>query len=75
MSIDPALLIAIISVTWSAGLFCGLLTARFVQKRECDKHRREVWSRLDTIQDALLGEPINFVLKMTPKKQNSMQED
>jgi len=61
------LVITLCSVTWSAGLFVGMFTSRFVIKKDCTKSKAEMWSRIDQIQNALTGGKIRFELKMIPE--------
>ena len=57
------LIISIASIAFSAGLFVGLLTAKFVSKKECHNDMQEVWAQLDVIRNALIGKKIIFELK------------
>jgi hypothetical protein len=71
MNIAPEILVALLSVTWTAGMFVGLFAARYMSKKECKERCDQIWQRIDSIQDGLTGQPIHFELKMVSHKTNS----
>ena len=66
VSISVAITIA--SLTWSVGLFVGLFTARFVNKKDCQTMQSKLWNRIDAIQNILAGGKMTFELR--PIKQD-----
>lgn len=71
MQIEISVVIAIASVAWSIGLFIGLLTSKFISKKQCDEHRTQLWDRVDAIQDAMTGGPYNFEVRLMPKRESA----
>ncbi len=55
--------ISLITVAWSAGLFVGLFTAKFVSKKECRVEKNKLHERIDNIQNLLSGGRIYFELR------------
>lgn len=70
----PTLVITLCSIAWSAGLFIGMFTSRFVLKKDCLKHKAEMWGRIDAIQNCLAGGRIQFELRMVPQGANQNAE-
>lgn len=60
---DLSLVIAMISISWSAGVFVGLFTARFISKKECDKNREAIWAQVDAMRNCMTGGKVVFELK------------
>lgn len=58
------ILITLATTAFSGGVFVGMFTARFVQKRECEKHRDQLWERIDSMQNCMTGGRVKFELKM-----------
>jgi hypothetical protein len=63
MKVDIAVVIALVSVGWSAGLFVGMLFSKFVSKKECEVKCQKIWDRIDCITDGLTGGKITFELR------------
>ena len=63
MSLPLSIVIVLLSISWSAGVFVGLLTAKFVSKRECNLKTNNIHARIDNIQDLLAGGKIHFELR------------
>jgi len=68
---QPSLVIALISIAWSGGVFVGMFASRFVAKKQCDLHRADLWHRLDSIQHCLTGGHIQFELRMITPSQGT----
>ena len=60
---DTPLVIALVSLSWSAGMFVGLFTARFISKKECEKNREAIWAQVDAIRNCMTGGKVVFELK------------
>ena len=60
---DAHLLIAIAAVAWSAGLFVGMFTSKFVGKKQCTVDMDKIWNRIDALQDCMTGGKITFELR------------
>jgi hypothetical protein len=60
---DNSLVIALVSVAWSAGLFCGMLTTKFVTKKSCDDKHKEVWGNIDAMRNCMAGGVVHFELR------------
>jgi hypothetical protein len=78
-SIPMSIVLTLVTISWSVGLFVGLFTARFVGKKDCelmrsstkvesDKRFDALWERVDSIQDCLTGGKIMFEVRLMPKK-------
>jgi len=63
MTISIPVVIAIVTVAWSAGLFVGMFTAKFVSKKQCNVDMGKVWDRMDMIQNCMTGGKITFELR------------
>ena len=63
MSISLQVVIALVSVSWSAGLFFGVLAVRFVSKRECQRTTGQIWDAIDGIQNVMMGGKTTFELR------------
>lgn len=60
---ELAVVIALVSVSWSAGLFVGLFSARFTSKKDCEKNRVAIWEQVDAMRNCMTGGKIVFELK------------
>ena len=63
MTVSVHIVIAISTGAWSAGLFVGMFTAKFVSKKQCGVDMDKVWNRLDAIQNCMTGGKIIFELR------------
>lgn len=56
--------IALVSASWSLGVFVGMVTAKFVSKKDCQRSMNTVHTRIDNIQDVMAGGKVLFELRM-----------
>ena len=63
MTISVEIVITISTIAWSAGLFVGMFTSKFVGKKQCAIDMDKVWNRMDAIQDCMTGGKITFELR------------
>ena len=60
---NTSVVIALVSLSWSAGLFVGLFTAKFISKKDCEKNREAIWAQVDAMRNCMTGGKIMFELK------------
>ena len=60
---NTSVVIALVSLSWSAGLFVGLFTAKFISKKDCEKNREAIWAQVDAMRNCMTGGKITFELK------------
>ena len=70
MTISLEIVIAIGSICWTTGLFVGLLTSRFVSRKDCAEAKDQLWKRVDALQDAMTGGPYTFSVRLIPNVGN-----
>jgi hypothetical protein len=63
MTVPVEIVIAIVSISWSAGMFVGMLFGKFVSKKDCEANRNKIWERLDCVQDCMAGGKIVFEMR------------
>ena len=57
------IVISLVSIGFSSGIFVGLLAVKFVSKKECRRDMQEMWLQVDAIRKVLMGKKITFELK------------
>ena len=66
MTVSLPIVISIASLTFSAGMFIGLFTSRFVNKKDCQQKSDAMWAQVDAIRNCMTGGKIKFELRMVP---------
>jgi hypothetical protein len=66
MTVSIEIVISLMSVAFSGGLFVGMLTVRFITRKECEKNRETAWKRIDAIQDCMTGGRYQFQVTLIP---------
>ena len=68
INLSLSVVLGLMSLAWSAGLFIGILTAKFVSKKDCSQKSTAIHERIDDVQHLLSGGKMIFELKqITPK--------
>ena len=66
MTIELPVVITIASLMFSTGMFMGIFTSRFVNKKECQQKSDAMWAQVDAIRNCMTGGKIKFELRMVP---------
>ena len=70
MKIDVSIVIALVTVSLSCGMYLGMFTARFMSKKDCAVHRNDLYDKLDDIKGCLIGGEMVFELRQVKRSKS-----